>query len=361
MFILRVLNTNTHYHFPFINTLKNAWLGSVSWSISSSESPLEGEAEVVRRRSLLSLVGNDLRYIEVVWEVKLKVLVNDLSPSKAERGLVGKDSLNSQGAEGVQSVDASPWGGKRISEEADKFAVAINDNVTSVGLIGLVSRSRQGCVLDLSWEHIGKQEVVILGCVISSLSEKALKLLSSDIVVSLDTEVNIIVGDICWSLDALISTSSLPSVVESEAKLSIAEQITSKLHSLGWWYFLSSGVKGGVMLKSKWFSFLINILGLVWNLVDALVIRELEFAGNLVFWAGSLQCHAVVHIVRENFTSLLDGWFSVNLVFLLKRNLLSGLSLELDDDWLSTIEAGSKGVAVVAGYISVELAHWFSD
>jgi hypothetical protein len=45
------------------------------------------------------------------------------------------------------------------------------------------------------------------------------------------------------------------------------------------------------------------------------------------------------------------------LVFLLKRDLLGGLSLELDDDGLSTIETGGEGVGVIASDISVKLAH----
>ena len=111
------------------------------------------------------------------------------------------------------------------------------------------------------------------------------------------------------------------------------------------------------MLKSKFFSILVDVLRLVCKLVGALVIRELEFAVNLILHARNLQCHAVVHVVRENFAGFLDGCFSVNLVFLLKRGLRGGLSLELDDDWLSSVEAGGECVLVVACNISVELAH----
>ena len=58
---------------------------------------------------------------------------------------------------------------------------------------------------------------------ISGLCEEALNLLASNIVVSLDTEVNFVVGDICCRLDTLISASGLPSIVKSEADLGITE------------------------------------------------------------------------------------------------------------------------------------------
>ena len=64
-------------------------------------------------------------------------------------------------------------------------------------LISLVSSRRYGCELNLSLENVASEEKVRLGCVISSLSKEALNLLSGDIVVSLDTEINIVVGDIC--------------------------------------------------------------------------------------------------------------------------------------------------------------------
>lgn len=41
-------------------------------------------------------------------EVELKVLVDDLTPCEAEVPLLGEDGLDSEGAEGVESVDASP-------------------------------------------------------------------------------------------------------------------------------------------------------------------------------------------------------------------------------------------------------------
>ena len=66
-----------------------------------------------------------------------------------------------------------------------------------MGLVGLVGGRRDGCELDLSLENIASEEKVRLGCVISCLSKEALNLLSSNIVVSLDTEVNFLIGDIC--------------------------------------------------------------------------------------------------------------------------------------------------------------------
>jgi len=66
-----------------------------------------------------------------------------------------------------------------------------------VGLVGLVGGRRDGCELDLSLENIASEEKVRLGSVISCLCKEALNLLSSNIVVSLDSEVNFLVGDIC--------------------------------------------------------------------------------------------------------------------------------------------------------------------
>ena len=74
--------------------------------------------------------------------------------------------------------------------------------------------------------------MIDLCCVVSSLSEEGLYLLSSNIVVSLDTYIHIVVSDVGSSLDALVSTSGLPGVVDSEAELGISEQTRSELDSL---------------------------------------------------------------------------------------------------------------------------------
>lgn len=83
-----------------------------------------------------------------------------------------------------------------------------------MGLVFLVGGEGDGGVPDLSVEHVSNEEVISLGGVVSSLSEEALNLLAGDVVLSLDTDVNVVVGDVGGSLEALDGAASLPGVVE---------------------------------------------------------------------------------------------------------------------------------------------------
>lgn len=83
-----------------------------------------------------------------------------------------------------------------------------------MGLVFLVGGEGDGGVPDLSVEHVSNEEVISLGGVVSSLSEEALNLFAGDVVLSLDTDVNVVVGDVGGSLEALDGAASLPGVVE---------------------------------------------------------------------------------------------------------------------------------------------------
>lgn len=143
-------------------------------------------------------------------------------------------------------------------------------------LLFLVSGERNRRQSDLSCECVGCQEVVRLGSVISGLSEEALCLLVGDVVVGLDAEVHVFVGDIGGSLDALCGTASLPGVVKGKANVHLSEELGAELDGLSRGNFLGLSVESRVVLESQRSSILVDILGLVGDLVDALIVGELE-------------------------------------------------------------------------------------
>lgn len=102
------------------------------------------------------------------------------------------------------------------------------------------------------------------------------------------------------------------------------------------------------MLEGQGLSILVDILGLEGNLVDTFIIGELELGCHLVGRARSLQCHSVVNVVRDNLGIFSDSSGSVDFVGLLQGELLTWLSLELEDDGLATIESGGEAVVLVA-------------
>lgn len=108
------------------------------------------------------------------------------------------------------------------------------------------------------------------------------------------------------------------------------------------------------MLKVEDLAVLVEVLGLVGDLVDSGIIMELELSGNLLIAARGLQCHDICGDIANSTLSADSASESVGLA---ERNGVSGSGLELDNDGEATEEVLVVSVVEIAQNITVELRH----